>query len=208
MDKILSLLRQYKVVPVLVIENEEDVVPLGQTLMKSQLPIAEVTFRTEIAATAIKLLKQNFPTMLVGAGTVLNQKQVEQAKLAGADFVVTPGINIETLTACQAIGLPIIPGVSSASDIELALNHGISTVKFFPAEAAGGTAMLKALLGPYPMLTIMPTGGISKNNICDYLAIPAVVACGASWVAEKSLVTNKQWDEISERIIEVNEVVN
>jgi 2-dehydro-3-deoxyphosphogluconate aldolase/(4S)-4-hydroxy-2-oxoglutarate aldolase len=134
--------------------------------------------------------------MLIGAGTVLNREQVIAAKEAGATFIVSPGFNPNTVKACQELNIPIIPGINNPSAIEAALEMGLTTLKFFPAEASGGTAMIKALLAPYTQVRLMPTGGISIHNIRDYLAIPRVIACGGSWMVDKKMIADKQWEEI------------
>jgi len=193
---IAECLAEFKVIPVVAIERAEDIVELGKTLAENGLNVIEITFRTEAAAEAIRLLKEAQPDMYIGAGTVLTKAQAELAKESGASFIVAPGLNEHTVAACQSLGIPFVPGVSTASEIEKALHLGLDTVKFFPAEAAGGVNMLKALSGPYQHLNIMPTGGINKDNINDYLALPSVVACGGTWMVAKDLIDSKNWEEI------------
>ncbi|WP_432453979.1 bifunctional 4-hydroxy-2-oxoglutarate aldolase/2-dehydro-3-deoxy-phosphogluconate aldolase [Agarivorans sp. QJM3NY_29] len=200
MSDLLNKLSKLKVVPVIVVEHAQDILPLGKILVDNHLPVAEITYRSFAAENAIKALRESQPKMLIGAGTVLNEAQVISAKNAGADFIVSPGINPKTIEACIQHNIPIIPGISRPSDVELALNYGIHLVKYFPAEASGGIPMLKALLGPYSMLNIMPTGGISEGNINDYLAIDAVVACGGSWMVDKQLIQQSDWDSVSELV--------
>ena len=154
------------------------------------------------AEEAIRLVHQHYPEVLIAAGTVLTAEQVVKAKNAGADFVVTPGLNPTIVKLCQDLDFPITPGVNNPMSIEAALALGIEAVKFFPAEASGGVKMIKALLGPYANLQIMPTGGISPSNIKEYLAIPNIVACGGSWFVEKSLIQTKNWDEIGRLVRE------
>ncbi|WP_040975962.1 bifunctional 4-hydroxy-2-oxoglutarate aldolase/2-dehydro-3-deoxy-phosphogluconate aldolase [Necropsobacter massiliensis] len=194
--QLIEKLRQIKVVPVIALDNAQDIVPLAQVLADNGLPVVEITFRSAAAAQAIGLLRAHQPDMLIAAGTVLTAEQVVQAKNAGADFVVTPGLNPKILRLCQDLHFPITPGVNNPMSIEAALEMGLTAVKFFPAEASGGVKMIKALLGPYAQLQIMPTGGIGIHNICDYLAIPNVVACGGSWFVDKSLIQAKNWAEI------------
>ncbi|OTA20501.1 2-dehydro-3-deoxy-phosphogluconate aldolase [Xenorhabdus beddingii] len=208
MQEMTLRLRQIKIVPVIAIEEARDIIPLGHALADNGLPVAEITFRTGSAAEAISLLKAERPDMLVGAGTVLHREHVRQAKAAGAEFVVSPGFNPNTVQACQKIGIPIIPGVNNASTIEQALGSGIDFVKFFPAEPSGGIAMIKALLAPYPQLQVMPTGGISVKNIRDYLAIPQIVACGGSWMIKPQLIRDKEWEKIGELVREAVELVH
>ncbi|EGR3030503.1 keto-hydroxyglutarate-aldolase/keto-deoxy-phosphogluconate aldolase [Vibrio vulnificus] len=196
-------LAELKVVPVIAIDNAQDILPLGKALVENGLPVAEITFRSDAAAEAIRLLRDAHPDILIGAGTVLNEAQVIEAKQAGADFIVSPGLNPSTVKACQKHKITIVPGVNSPSLVEQALELGVDTVKFFPAEASGGLAMLKSLLGPYQQIKVMPTGGINQNNIHDYLALPAVLACGGTWMVDKSLVNDAAWDEIGRLVREI-----
>ncbi|MBF0750646.1 MULTISPECIES: bifunctional 4-hydroxy-2-oxoglutarate aldolase/2-dehydro-3-deoxy-phosphogluconate aldolase [unclassified Pasteurella] len=202
-NQIIEKLRQFKVVPVIALDNAEDILPLADTLAENGLPVAEITFRSDAAAEAIRLLRTNKPDFLIAAGTVLTAEQVVLAKNSGADFVVTPGFNPRIVKLCQDLDFPITPGVNNPMSIEAALELGISAVKFFPAEASGGIKMIKALLGPYGQLQIMPTGGIGLHNIKDYLAIPNIIACGSSWFVEKKLIQEKNWGEIGRLVKEV-----
>ena len=190
-------LQALKIVPVIALERAEDALPLGEALLQSGIPAAEITFRTAAAAEAIRRLRDAQPEMLIAAGTVLNAAQAKAAQQAGADFIVSPGFNPNTVKACQDMGIAITPGINNPMAIEAALELGISTVKFFPAEASGGIPMLKALLAPYAMLQVMPTGGIGVKNIRDYLALPNVIACGGSWMVEKSLLAARNWEEVA-----------
>ena len=190
-------LQALKIVPVIALERAEDAVPLGAALLQSGIPAAEITFRTAAAIDAIRRLRDAQPEMLIAAGTVLNAAQAKAAQQAGADFIVSPGFNPNTVKACQDLGIAITPGINNPTAIEAALEHGITTVKYFPAEASGGLKMLKALLAPYAMLQVMPTGGIGVKNIRDYLALPNVIACGGSWMVEKSLLAAQNWDEVA-----------
>lgn len=189
-------LRTIKIVPVIALDNAADAVPLGTALRKSGIPVAEITFRSPAAAEAIRRLRDADPDILIAAGTVLNAAQAKAAQQAGADFIVSPGFNPNTVKACQDMDIPITPGINSPTAIEAALEHGIDTVKYFPAEASGGLKMLKALLAPYAMLQVMPTGGIGTHNIRDYLALKNVIACGGSWMVEKSLLAAQNWAEV------------
>ena len=200
---ITTQLQRLKVVPVIALDHAEDILPLADTLAQNGLSVAEITFRSPADGAAIRLLRQQRPDFLIAAGTVLTADQVFQAKNAGADVVVTPGFNPKIVQLCQDLGLPIIPGVNNPMAIEATLELGIDTVKFFPAEASGGVKMIKALLGPYAQLKMMPTGGIGLQNIQDYLAIPNVVACGGSWFVEKTLINAKNWSEINRLTQEV-----
>lgn len=202
-EQIIEKLRQLKVVPVIAVDETQDILPLVKTLSDNGLPVAEITFRSAAGEEAIRLTRQHFPDVLIAAGTVLTPAQVVAAKNAGADCIVTPGFNPNIVKLCQELDLPITPGVNNPMAIEAALELGIHAVKFFPAEASGGVKMIKALLGPYNNLQIMPTGGISPANIKDYLAIPNVVACGGSWFVDKALIKAKDWDEIGRLVREI-----
>ena len=190
-------LQALKIVPVIALERSEDAVPLGRTLQKNGIPVAEITFRSAAAIDAIRRLRDALPDILIAAGTVLNAAQAKAAQQAGADFIVSPGFNPNTVKACQDMGIAITPGINNPMAIEAALELGIHTVKFFPAEASGGIPMLKALLAPYAMLQVMPTGGIGTHNIRDYLALKNVIACGGSWMVEKTLLDAQNWEEIA-----------
>lgn len=201
--QIIEKLRSLQVIPVIALENAEDILPLADSLSQNGLPVVEITFRSQVAEQAIRLLREKRPDIFIAAGTVLTQEQVIKAKNAGADCVVTPGFNPKIVEFCQNLDFPIIPGVNNPMAIEAALDMGNNVVKFFPAEASGGVSMIKALLGPYPMLQIMPTGGIGLENIKDYLNIPQVIACGGSWFVEKNLIQQQNWDEIGRLTREV-----
>ena len=157
------------IVPVIKIDRVEDALPLAKALIDGGLPCAEITFRTAAAKDAIAAISKEYPEMIVGAGTVLTKEQVDDAIEAGSKFIVSPGFNPEIVKYCQEKGCPIVPGINNPSGIEAALELGLTTVKFFPAEAAGGLKMLKAMAAPYGQLTFMPTGGINENNLLDYL---------------------------------------
>lgn len=207
MNNLNQKLAELKVVPVIAIDRAEDIIPLGKQLVENGLPVAEITFRSGAAVESIRLLREAYPSILIGAGTVLNEDQVIAAKEAGADFIVSPGLNPKTVKACQKHNIVIVPGVNSPSLVEQALDLGVDTVKFFPAEASGGLPMLKSLLGPYQQIKVMPTGGINANNIHDYLALPAVLACGGTWMVEKSLINDGAWEEIGHLVKEIVEAV-
>lgn len=195
-------LATFKVIPVIQIDDASQAVPLAKALVENGLPVAEVTFRTEAAAEAISLMRDAYPEMCIGAGTVLNAEQVDNAKQAGAEFVVAPGLNPNTVTYCQSIEMPIVPGVNSPSQIEQGLELGLTFMKFFPAEASGGIPMVKSLLAPYVSVSLMPTGGIGKGNIADYLAIDRVVCCGGTWMVAPKLIAEGNWEEIGRLVRE------
>ena len=183
-------------VPVVEIPDAALAGPLGQALLAGGLPCAEITFRTSSAAAAIAVLRRECPDLLVGAGTVLTPAQVDAAADAGAAFIVAPGFNPVTLERARARGLPMIPGVCTPTEIEQALSHGVDVLKFFPAEAAGGVAFLKAVSAPYKNVRFIPTGGISASNVASYLALPQVLACGGSWMVSKDLLLRGDFEAI------------
>jgi 2-dehydro-3-deoxyphosphogluconate aldolase/(4S)-4-hydroxy-2-oxoglutarate aldolase len=193
---ILKELSLIGIVPVIAINDAADAVPLAQALCEGGLPCAEVTFRTAAAEEAIRNMTQAFPDMLVGAGTVLTNEQVDRAVAAGAKFIVSPGLNPTTVKHCQEIGIPVCPGTSNPSDIEVALSLGLKTVKFFPAEAAGGLKYIKSIAAPYVDVTFMPTGGVSEKNLLDYLSFKKIICCGGSWMVPGDALAAKDWDRI------------
>ncbi len=196
MHEVLKRIEAIGIVPVVAIDRAEDAVPLAQALINGGLPCAEVTFRTAAAADAIAAMSAAFPDMLVGAGTVLTPAQADEAIAAGAKFIVSPGLNPEVVRHCVECGYPITPGVATPGEVETALSFGLEVVKFFPAEAAGGLPMIKAMAAPYGKLKFMPTGGISAKNLNEYLAFPKILACGGSWMVTADLINNGKFDEI------------
>ena len=196
-DKMLKELYLIGLVPVIKIEDPADAVPLAKALIDGGLPAAEITFRTKCAAEAIKNITDTYPDMLVGAGTVLTTEQVDAALAAGSKFLVSPGLNPKVTAYALSKGATMLPGISNPSDIEVALELGLTTVKFFPAEAAGGLKMLKAMSAPYGQLRFMPTGGINADNLLDYLKFGKIIACGGSFMVKDDLVREKKWDEIT-----------
>jgi len=190
-------LRETGVVPVVTIRDAADAPALGRALAGGGLPVAEITFRTEAAVAAIDLLRRHCPEVLVGAGTVLDVPTLHRAVDAGAHFAVAPGFNPAVVDAALELGIPVIPGVSSPTDIEAAMARNIGLVKFFPAEAAGGLPFLKAVSAPYRAVSFMPTGGITPANLPEYLAQPFVTACGGSWIATEKAITKKRFDDIA-----------
>ncbi|NNN67779.1 bifunctional 4-hydroxy-2-oxoglutarate aldolase/2-dehydro-3-deoxy-phosphogluconate aldolase [Vibrio sp. 3-2(1)] len=192
-------LKEIKIVPVIAINDASQAVPLAKVLVENGLPCAEVTFRTEAAAESIRLMRATYPEMLIGAGTVLTTAQVDQAIEAGVDFVVSPGFNPTTVRYCQQRHVAIVPGVNNPSLVEQAMEMGLRTLKFFPAEPSGGVAMLKALTAVYPV-NFMPTGGVSPSNVQDYLSIKSVVACGGTWMVPTDLMDKGDWQGIAELV--------
>jgi 2-dehydro-3-deoxyphosphogluconate aldolase/(4S)-4-hydroxy-2-oxoglutarate aldolase len=192
-------LRALRVVPVVTIDDAADAGGLGRALCDGGLPVAEITFRTPAAAGAIALLRQECPDMLVGAGTILTIADLDAAVAAGASFVVTPGFNPLIVDRCLDRDIPIIPGISTPSDIEQGLMRGLQLLKFFPAEQGGGLPFLSAVAGPYPQVSFMPTGGINRTNLPVYLERPFVAACGGSWIAGAADIAAHRFTDIQER---------
>lgn len=195
MKSVLKGLSAHKLVPVIALEHEAEADPLAEALIAGGLPVAEVTFRTAAAEASIRAMAKR-GDVLVGAGTVLSPEQADRAKGAGATFIVSPGFNPKVVQHCLDIDLPIIPGVSNPTDVEMALDHGLTTVKFFPAEAFGGLKTLKAIAAPYGMMRFVPTGGIGPNNVADYLAFDRVVACGGSWMVKPALYADGDFSQV------------
>lgn len=195
---ILEKISKYGLVPVIKIKDLEDALPLAKALYNGGLPIAEVTFRSECAAKAIKEMKKAFPEMLIGAGTVLTTQQVDEAIEAGSEFIVSPGLNPTIVNYCIEKNIPIIPGTSCPSDMEKAIELGLSVVKFFPAETNGGLKSIKAMSAPYGMLKFMPTGGINPDNLKEYLSFEKIIACGGTWMVPDSFLKEKDFSKIEE----------
>ena len=197
MHEVLKRVGEIGVVPVVKIEKASDAVSLGKALLAGDLPVAEITFRTAAAAEAIRNLTRELPELLVGAGTVLTVDQAKKAKAAGAKFIVSPGFNPAVVDWCKGQGIPITPGVSSPSEIEMGLERGLEVLKFFPAGASGGLEFLKAISAPYGSVLFMPTGGIDPSNLRDYLAFNRVHAVGGTWIAKETTISAGKFDEIT-----------
>ena len=199
MSDINARISEIGVVPVIKLNHpERDAANLARALCKGGVPVAEVTFRAAGADTAIRLMKEACPDMIVGAGTVLTREHVDRALCAGAQFIVTPGFDPELVAYCQENGLPIYPGCTTPTDYHAALKFGLEILKFFPAEQSGGLAKIKAMSAPFPMFKVMPTGGISLKNLKEYLSSPVICACGGSYMVTSDLIDNNKWDEITE----------
>jgi 2-dehydro-3-deoxyphosphogluconate aldolase/(4S)-4-hydroxy-2-oxoglutarate aldolase len=194
----LAQILAHRLVPVVVIDDAEKALPLADALVDSGLPVAEVTFRTAAAEAAIRSLAAR-NDILVGAGTVTSSALAERAVAAGARFVVTPGFSAAVVERCHVLGVPVIPGVATATEVMAALEHGFELLKFFPAEAAGGIPLLRALAGPFPRVRFVPTGGISAENAVAYLALPSVAAIGGSWMVAPDLLAAGDFEEIARR---------
>ena len=197
MNAILQEIGKRRIVPAVAIDDAADADALGEALVSGGLPIAEIMFRTSAAEASLRALTRR-KNLLIGAGTVLNVDTVKRAVDAGASFIVSPGFNPKVVGYCVEQSIPIIPGIATPTEIEMALDHGLSVVKFFPAESIGGIKTLKLLSGPYAMIQFMPTGGIGPENLADYLRFPRVLACGGSWMVARDLLAGKRFDRVRE----------
>lgn len=204
---VFKTIEKYKLVPVAIIENYNDAIPLAKTLEEAGLPIIEVTFRTEVAEKAILIISREMPNILIGAGTVLKVDQVKKAVQAGAKFIVTPGFNPTVVDYCVKKNIVIIPGLNTPSMIEWGLERGLNTFKFFPADLSGGPKMLKNLAGPYPNVRFMPTGGINNDSLIEYLKLDNVVACGGSWIVKKELISTRNFEEIKKLTVNALSII-
>lgn len=207
MNTLLKKIHEIGIVPVVVLNDCNDAVPLARALIEGGLPCAEVTFRTAAAEESIRLICQAYPEMLVGAGTVLNTEQVDRAVAAGAKFIVSPGLNPKVVRHCVECGIPIAPGCATPSDVEQALEFGLDVVKFFPAEQSGGLAYIKAISAPYVGMNFIPTGGINAANVRDYLVFDRILACGGSWMVKGDMIESGSYDEIKRLAAQAVQIV-
>lgn len=196
MNKIAGQFEKLGIVPVVVIQDVKDALPLAEALCKGGLPCAEITFRTDAAEASIRQITESYPQMLIGAGTVLTVSQVEQAVNAGAKFIVSPGFDSEVVDYCLEKQIPVFPGCITPSEIAQAVKRGLQVVKFFPAEQAGGLGAIKAMAAPYTQVKFMPTGGIHAKNLQDYLSCDKIICCGGSWMVKENLIREGRFDEI------------
>ncbi len=202
MDEVLEKIGEFGLVPVIKIDKADDAIPLGKALMHGDLPLAEITFRTDAAEEAIRILTGELPELLVGAGTVLTVDQVERAVNAGAKFIVSPGFNPKVVDHCVESSIPVMPGLNTPTVLEMALERGLEVVKFFPAEASGGLRFLKDMAAPYSGIRFIPTGGINADNFNAYLTYDRVHACGGSWMVKADLISSGRFDEITRLVKE------
>lgn len=189
-----------RIVPVVVLADSAGAEPLAGALVAGGLHCVEVTFRTDAAADVIRAMTVR-PELVVGAGTVLTAEQAEQAVVAGARFVVSPGFGPAVVRRCQELGVPVFPGIATATEIQMALDAGLDTVKFFPAEQLGGVGMVKALSAPFRTVRFIPTGGVDTGNLADYLAVPSVLAVGGTWMVAPDLLAAGDWAEVTRRCV-------
>ncbi|MDR1390607.1 MAG: bifunctional 4-hydroxy-2-oxoglutarate aldolase/2-dehydro-3-deoxy-phosphogluconate aldolase [Treponema sp.] len=197
MDTLFNQIAAIGVVPVVKIDDPQNAVPLARALLAGELPCAEITFRTAAGEEAIRSIHREAPELLLGAGTVLTVEQVDKAAAAGAQFLVSPGFNPRVVSRAREQKIPIVPGCSTPSDMEQAIEAGLEIVKFFPAEQAGGLDYIKAVSAPYPMLSFMPTGGITRQNLSNYLRFKKVLACGGSWMVNAALINAGDFAKIT-----------
>ncbi|MBQ4812835.1 keto-deoxy-phosphogluconate aldolase [Pseudoalteromonas luteoviolacea] len=204
--KIQEILSAAPVVPVIVIEELEDAIPLARALYNGGLRALEVTLRTPVAAEAVKQIKEALPEAYVGTGTVVDKASFEASVNAGADFMVSPGVSSELLELAKSTDIPFLPGAATPSEAMELASHGFRFLKFFPAEAAGGAPMLKSIGGPLPQVTFCPTGGISLESAPKYLALKNVICVGGTWMLDKALIANKDWQAIEALAKQASEV--
>ncbi|MFQ9514555.1 MAG: bifunctional 4-hydroxy-2-oxoglutarate aldolase/2-dehydro-3-deoxy-phosphogluconate aldolase [Eubacterium sp.] len=205
--KVLDKIKACGIVPVVIIEDADKAKALGRSVLYGGLNCIEITFRTKAAAKAIEIIKKEYPEMTVGAGTVLTIEQVKIAAKAGAEFIVSPGSNPKVIQYCQDNNICVIPGVVTPSEIEKNLDMGITTMKFFPAEAAGGLKMIRAMSAPYGAVSFMPTGGINVDNVREYLKYNKIIACGGSWIVKSDLLEKNNYEEIAKLSREAADIV-
>ena len=191
------LFSQGPIVPVLVIEKVEHALPIAESLLEAGINVLEVTLRTPAALDVIQTISENIPEAIVGSGTVTNKALLQQSYQAGAKFAISPGLTTELLSSAKENNITLIPGISSISEMMVAIDHGFNYLKFFPAEASGGVNSIKSIAGPFPDVKFCPTGGINMQNINNYLALPNVMCCGGSWLVPNNVVEQQSWQEIT-----------
>ena len=199
MNELQQKIYEIGVVPVIKLNNpQRDAKPLADALCAGGMPVAEVTFRAAGAADAIRIMVEAHPDMLVGAGTVMTTEQIDQVIAAGGKFIVTPGLDVELVKYCQEKGITIFPGCTTPTDYHAAFKLGLEVLKFFPAVESGGLAKIKAMAAPFPMFKVMPTGGVSLDNLAEYASCPVICACGGTYMVKDHLIDGGKWDEITE----------
>ena len=208
MNNILEELCGYHIIPVVVLNRAQDAKPLAKALCEGGLKCAEVTFRTEAAEESIRIMASEYPDMMVGAGTVLTIEQVDRAVNAGARFIVSPGFDPEIVDYCIQKDIPVVPGCMTPSEVAQGVKRGLEVLKFFPAEQAGGIAMIKAMSAPYTSVRFMPTGGINAKNLEQYLSFGKIAACGGSWMVKADLIDAGDFDKIKELTKEAVELAS
>lgn len=207
MDSSIEKLKEIKLLPVIKIENTEDAVPLAKALISGGVPVAEITFRTPSASSSIRIIREAFPNIILGAGTILTSEHIDKAIDSGASYLVSPGFNPKTVEYSLKRGITIVPGVCTPSEVEQAASLGLSVLKFFPAEQSGGIGMLKTFYTVYPHIKFIPTGGISLKNLVEYGQQPNVLAVGGSWMVSPDLIKSQKWEEIEKLSREAKEAL-
>ena len=207
MNKIIERVKESGVIPVVKLSTPDSAVPLARALRDGGINCAEITFRSDAAEESIRRISREMPDFFIGAGTVLSPEKADAALAAGASFSVSPGFNPQVVEHCIQKDYTIIPGVITPSEIELAMSYGLSYLKFFPAEAAGGLKMIKAMSAPYQAVRFMPTGGVNMNNLRDYMSCKAVFACGGTWIAPTDKIDSGKFDEIENAAREASELL-
>ena len=207
MNATLEKLSQFGIVPVVVLDDAKDAAPLAKALCDGGLACAEVTFRTAAAEESIRIMATEYPEMVVGAGTVLTTEQVDRAVAAGASVIVSPGFDPEIVDYCISKDIPVMPGIVTPSELAQAVKRGLTRVKFFPATAAGGIKMIKAMCAAYTNVRIMPTGGINAKNISEYLECDKIFCCGGSWMVKGDMIKAGEFDKIKDMTAEAVSLV-
>lgn len=207
MNEMMKKVQEYGVIPVVVLNDAKDALPLAKALCEGGLPCAEVTFRTDAAEESIRLMATEYPDMFVGAGTVLTIDQVDRAVAAGAQFIVSPGFDPEIVDYCIEKEIPVFPGCVTPTEITQAVKRGLKVIKFFPAEQYGGVATIKALAAPFTTAMFMPTGGINAKNLPEYLSCNKILACGGSWMVKGDMIAAGEFDKIREMTAEAVQLV-
>jgi len=208
MENIIRIFKKTGVIPVIKLNNKNHAIPLANALLDGGILCAEITFRSSVAEEAIREMSKKVPKILVGAGTVISIEQAEKAINAGAKFLVSPGFNPKIVDFAISKNIPMFPGINDPSAIEAALEKGLTTLKFFPAELSGGCGMLKAFSGPFPQVQFIPTGGIKISNLSNYLSLTNVMAVGGSWLVKPEMIEDNQFDEITRLASEANRLAS
>jgi 2-dehydro-3-deoxyphosphogluconate aldolase / (4S)-4-hydroxy-2-oxoglutarate aldolase len=205
-QSILEMLSDVNIIPVITLSDVSEAIPLAKALIAGGMPVLEITLRTSAGLHSIKRIKDEVEGAIVGAGTVLNERDLDLALEAGSDFIISPGITQNLLKVGVASGIPFMPGISDSSGLMECLEYGLTALKFFPAEAAGGVKMLKSFAGPFPDMRFCPTGGISLTNLADYMALPEVICVGGTWIAPSKLIQAGEWQAIEDLAIQANKI--
>ncbi|MBN2533514.1 MAG: bifunctional 4-hydroxy-2-oxoglutarate aldolase/2-dehydro-3-deoxy-phosphogluconate aldolase [Spirochaetales bacterium] len=208
MNNIINQLRLYGIIPIITINNPDVVKPVAEALLKARLPVLEITFRTDAAGEAIRIVSKEFPEILIGAGTVLTIETAQKAVFAGAKFILAPGFNPKVVDYCIQHDIAILPGINSPTQIEFALEKGLEVLKFFPSEASGGIELIKAMAAPFPKVRFIATGGIKSSNLASYMSCTRILACAGSWIASGSDIAAGRFDQIAENAVKSIQIMH